>query len=106
MTGCVILLFVPTYLGASVAMTLIGFGLAATFPVVFGILGSAYASLSGTVFSIALVIALLGNTSINYLMGIVAEQWGIRLYPVVMMVSLCVMIFLFALSLRAGKKNG
>ncbi|MCL2726785.1 MAG: MFS transporter [Bacteroidales bacterium] len=105
LTGCAVLMFVPTYLGASIAMTLIGFGLAATFPVVFGMLGSAYASLSGTVFSIALVIALLGNTSVNYLMGIVAEQWGIGLYPVLMMISLCAMILLFTLSLRAGKKN-
>ncbi|MCL2738536.1 MAG: MFS transporter [Bacteroidales bacterium] len=104
LTGCAFLLFVPTYLGASVAMTLIGFGLAATFPVVFGILGSAYASLSGTVFSIALVIALLGNTSVNYLMGVVAQRWSIGLYPVLMIVSLCAMIFLFALSLRPKKK--
>jgi fucose permease len=105
LSGCAFLLFVPTYFGACIAMTLIGFGLASTFPVVFGMLGSAYASLSGTVFSIALVIALLGNTSVNYLMGVVAQQWGIGLYPVLMIIALCSMVLLFALSLRFSKKG-
>ena len=104
-TGCALLLIVPTYLGASVAMALIGFGLASTFPVVFGILGSAYASLSGTVFSIALVIALLGNTSANYLMGVVAGQWGIGFYPILILISLSTMALLFALSLRVKKNS-
>jgi fucose permease len=103
LTGCALLFFTPSYLGACISMALIGFGIASTFPVVFGILGSAYPSLSGTVFSIALVIALLGNTLINYLMGAVADQWGIALYPAVMIVSMATMVILFTLSLRPNR---
>ena len=103
--GCVLLLFATSFWMAATAMALIGFGLASTFPVVFGILGRTYASLSGTAFSIALVIALLGNTSANYLMGVVAELWNIGLYPVVMMVSFCFLLLFFSLSLRT-KKGG
>ncbi|MDX9782455.1 MAG: MFS transporter [Bacteroidales bacterium] len=48
---------------------LIGMGLASTFPVVIGELGERYKAVSGTALSIALSIALLGNTLINLLVG-------------------------------------
>ena len=48
---------------------LIGMGLASTFPVVIGELGEKYKAVSGTALSIALSIALLGNTLINLLVG-------------------------------------
>ena len=100
LTGALFLYFTRSYLGASIAMALIGFGLSSTFPVAFGILGRTYASLSGTVFSIALVIALIGNTLLNYLMGLVAKNWSIHYYPVVLFISMCMIVLLFALSLR------
>ncbi|WRQ33047.1 MFS transporter [Bacteroidales bacterium MB20-C3-3] len=48
---------------------LIGLGLASTFPVVIGEIGEKYKAVSGTALSIALSIALLGNTIINLLVG-------------------------------------
>ena len=48
-------------------MVLVGAGLASTFPVILSIVGSRYASLSGTAFSVALVIALIGQTLLNSL---------------------------------------
>ncbi len=48
---------------------LIGMGLASTFPVIIGELGEKYKAVSGTALSIALSIALLGNTLINLLVG-------------------------------------
>ena len=99
-SGSFLLYFTSSYTGALFAMALLGFGIASTFPVVFDILGTAFSSLSGTVFSIALVIALLGNTLINYLMGIMAKQWGIQIYPALMIISMFLMIMLFILSFR------
>lgn len=52
-----------------VSMALIGAGLASTFPVIFGILGTIFAKLSGTAFSISLVVALCGQMVLNTLAG-------------------------------------
>jgi len=98
LTGCLLLFFSPSFLGASIAMGMMGFGLSSTVPVVFGTLGSAYPSLSGTVFSITLVIGLIGNTITNYLMGAIAQKWGIELYPLLVLISMCAMVLLFSLS--------
>ena len=59
---------------------MIGFGLAAAFPVALGIIGDKYAKWSGTAFGIALTIALLGNITINYLTGIITESTDIGAY--------------------------
>jgi hypothetical protein len=51
---------------------------------------------SGTAFSIALVIALFGNMVLNYLVGVVAQSYGIANYPIIVLASLCCMfLFLF-----------
>lgn len=66
-------------LGIAVAgLILLGAGLANGFPVMLGLVGSRYTELSGTAFSLVLFIALFGNTLINYLMGIVAQNFGIH----------------------------
>jgi MFS transporter, FHS family, glucose/mannose:H+ symporter len=66
-------------LGISVAgLIILGAGLANGFPVMLGLVGSRYTELSGTAFSLVLFIALFGNTLINYLMGIVAQNFGIH----------------------------
>jgi fucose permease len=65
------------------------------FPVVLGAVGDTYASLSGTAFSVALVIALFGNMVLNYLVGLVAQAYGIAYFPVIVLASLCCMFLLF-----------
>lgn len=65
-------------LAASLALT--GLGLAATFPVVFGMIGDRYANWSGTAFGIALTIALLGNILINYITGILTEKYSFHTF--------------------------
>lgn len=58
-------------------LMILGSGLAAGFPVMLGIVGERYASLSGTAFSFVLVVGLLGNMLINYCMGIISGTFGI-----------------------------
>jgi FHS family glucose/mannose:H+ symporter-like MFS transporter len=65
---------IPAYAG----LLLLGAGLAAGFPTMLGLVGNRYPELSGTAFSFVLVIALLGNMLINYSMGQVAENYGIK----------------------------
>ncbi len=41
-------------------------------------MGERYAAYSGTAFSFVLVIALTGNMLVNYLMGLIVQQYGVR----------------------------
>lgn len=79
------------------AMAIIGAGLASTFPVIFGILGSSFASLSGTAFSISLVIALCGQTALNYTTGLLSGAGAISTFPWLMVASVAAMLLLFGL---------
>lgn len=98
--GFGLLTFSPGFARAAIGMVLIGLGLASTFPVILSILGSRYASLSGTAFGVALVIALVGQTLLNSLMGVASQSIGIGLYPYLMIGSLLMMLILFKRSLK------
>lgn len=92
--GVVLLVAGGSYVSALGALVLIGVGFAAVFPVVLGTIGDAYADLSGTAFSIAFVIALVGNMILNFLVGVFAETSGIRTFPVIVLISLFLMFLL------------
>ena len=76
---------------ATVAMILIGVGTAATYPVVLGQIGTAYAQLSGTAFGIAITTALAGSTVLNAMVGSLL----LHIYPYVMMAAVAVMMLLY-----------
>ena len=100
-TGFGLLIFSPDFIRAAIGMTIVGAGLSATYPVILSLIGNRYPSLSGTAFSVALAIALVGQTAMNGLMGIIARSAdGIKLYPYLMIVSLIIMLFLFRRSLK------
>jgi MFS transporter, FHS family, glucose/mannose:H+ symporter len=80
---------------AVAGLLLLGIGYAACFPVVLGYIGDRYASRSGTAFSIAFVLALIGNMSINKSMGQIAHHHGIEQFAKVLLGSLiCITLFL------------
>lgn len=99
--GFALLTFSPGFIRAAVGMTIVGAGLSSTYPVILSVLGNRYPSLSGTAFSVALAIALVGQATMNGLMGIVSQYAsGISLYPYLMIVSLIIMLLLFKRSLK------
>lgn len=99
--GFGLLMFSPHFGRAAAGMVLVGMGLSATYPVILSILGSRYPALSGTAFSVALAIALVGQTLMNGLMGMLAQYThGIATYPYLMIASLVIMFFLFKRSLK------
>lgn len=98
--GFSLLTFSPGFTRATIGMVVIGAGLASTFPVILSIIGSRYASLSGTAFGVALVVALTGQTLLNSLMGIASQKISIGVYPYLMITSLIIMLFLFKRSLK------
>ncbi len=95
-----------TSFGFSLAgLFVLGAGLAGGFPIMLGFVGDCYKELSGTAFSLVLVIALLGNMIINYCMGIIAQNYGIQHLITVAFAELIVMILLCAAILKNLNKN-
>jgi len=83
LTGCVLLFYSQTFIAALVAAIFIGAGLASTFPVVLGYVAENFPKLSGTAFSIVLVMALTGNMVSNYSLGQAADRWGMSWFPMI-----------------------
>ena len=95
--GNLVLMFTHSYTIAFAALIVTGGGLAAGFPVILGYVGQLYAHLSGTAFSIALVIALTGNTILNYLFGFIADKYSISHLPVLIIACIICMLILLLL---------
>lgn len=94
--GGFLLMYSTSYNMAVANLVLLGAGLAAGFPVVVGYIGDLYASLSGTAFSIALVIALAGNMLLNYLMGIIFHYHSMGYLPVMLLSCAgCLFVLIF-----------
>jgi len=88
------------YTGNVLGLIIIGIGFAAGFPVLLGYVGEIYADLSGTAFSIVFVIALLGNTLINYFVGIIALNFGIQHYLSILLIAVVLMLILLSIVLK------
>ena len=108
--GSIILIYTTSFTMAFTALIIIGSGTAAGFPVILGYIGQLYANLSGTAFSIALVIALTGNTLLNYLFGIIANKYTIDSLPVLLLGCIgCMLVLLIIIrqkmTAKADDKN-
>ncbi|MDP4116256.1 MAG: MFS transporter [Bacteroidota bacterium] len=90
----IIMINSTSYFSILIGLIILGFGFAATFPVILGFVGSKFSDLSGTAFSIALVIALTGNTLVNYFMGILSSSFGIKVLPIFLAICLIIMALL------------
>lgn len=76
---------------------LIGAGLSPGFPVMLGITGNMFKEISGTAFSFAMLIALTGNMIINYMTGVLVNQFGVRSFIYVIVAQIIVMFALFVI---------
>ena len=94
LVGCTLLQVSGSYAVAVTGLIMIGAGLAAGYPVMLGSIGNHYAELSGTAFSIVLTIALLGSIIMNFLMGVVADTYGIHHLTTITFVLVFVMVWL------------
>jgi fucose permease len=63
---------------AALGVFCLGLGFAATFPVVLALVGDRYASLSGTAFSVVMVMALTGGMLLPYATGVLGGAYGLR----------------------------
>lgn len=87
------------WLESSIALLLImfalGLGFAGIFPIMYAYAGQLYAHLSGTAFSVILVLALTGNTLLNYLVGKIAAAFGMRSYLLILLGCAVAVVMLF-----------
>jgi fucose permease len=60
-----------------------------------GFLGGLYRDLTGTAFSAAFVMALLGGSALSYLTGVLADRQGLRASLLVVPISLVVQAALY-----------
>ena len=104
-TGVVLLYVCGHYVSmVYIAMTLIGFGVGATFPVVLNYIGSAFRTQSGTAFSIALFIALCGQSIMNRLAGSFFDGGKYDWFLYILAIALVAIMGLMPLAISASKK--
>ena len=94
-----------TMFQSAAGLLILGAGLAGGFPIMLGFVGNRYPNLSGTAFSLAFTIALLGNMLINFSMGLIVEKFGVKTLPAVQSVELIVMITLCLIIFKKLKSS-
>ena len=98
LVGVAFLYFDPATTGVYVATGLIGFGVGATYPVVFNYLGSAFKELSGTVFSIAIFIGLCGQFTFNKVIGVLFDKTHFNYFPIALAFALVMIMVLLPIA--------
>ena len=102
--GLICLISPVPFVVKTAGMFLIGAGLAPGFPVMLGLAGQIFKEVSATAFSFAMLIALIGNTIINYTTGVLIEKYGKNVFPFVILTEIVAMILIFML-IRVNDKN-
>lgn len=105
LAGLAIFRFLHGEVAAVSGLFLTGAGLSYGFPVMLGFIGSLFVNLSGTAMSVALAFSLIGNMSLNYLMGLIAKNLGIRYFITLVFLEVLVLIFLAAIIFRTRDKQ-
>ena len=91
--------------GAYIAMTLIGFGVGATFPVILNFIGGTFRDQSGTAMSIAIFIALLGQFSFNRLTGNAFALGKYATLPALLFTAVVAMMVIVPFARKFSKKD-
>ncbi|MDR2804854.1 MAG: MFS transporter [Dysgonamonadaceae bacterium] len=104
LAGVALLYFAPSMGWMYVATALIGYGVGATYPVVFNYLGGAFRELSGTVFSIAIFIGLCGQFAFNKITGVLFDREQFDYFPVALALAVVMMLVLLPIAKRKLKK--
>ncbi|MBP7462429.1 MAG: MFS transporter [Candidatus Delongbacteria bacterium] len=93
--GSLCMIMAHSVMPAMIGLVLLGAGFASTYPVILGFVGTMYPKLSGTAFSIALVIALIGGMLIPYFSGFFGSTYGLRVSFLIVSFSLVCQVILF-----------
>ncbi|MGD9327529.1 MAG: MFS transporter [Cyclobacteriaceae bacterium] len=105
LAGGIITLVAGNIIVYTAGLLCIGFGLAAGFPIVLGMVGDRFPSWTGTAFGVVFSIALIGNIIINYMTGVAAELWTIITFPIIYVISGILMLILILFSFRMARQE-
>jgi len=100
LAGAALLLALNNALAAGLGLFLLGAGLAAGFPILLGFLGGLYQDLTGTAFSAAFVMALIGGSLLPFLTGLVGKWQGLQKSLMIVPMALVGQSLLFGLLRR------
>jgi fucose permease len=104
LVGSALLLTANSVMAAAIGVFLIGIGFAAMFPMVLGFIGDRYADLSGTAFSLAIAMALIGGMLLPYVAGILGGRFGMRQSLVIVPVALVMLGILLGILSRRVRR--
>ncbi len=110
LAGALVQYFLPSSaMGAFVSMTLLGFGIGVTAPVIFDYLGQVFKKHSGAAVSLSVVVAQIGMLVGNFLVGKMflpssVESGLPRYFPLVMCVMILAVCLLFPFVAKASDK--
>ena len=99
--GAALLLTTESVAFAALGVFLLGVGFAAMFPTVLGFIGTRFAALSGTAFSAAFTMALIGGMTLPYVAGVLGERFGMRGSFLIVPAALLTLAVLLAILFRA-----
>jgi MFS family permease len=102
--GVAILYIAPSITLIYLGTALIGYGVGATYPVVFNYLGGSFKELSGTVFSIAIFIGLFGQFAFNKIIGVQFDQGQFGYFPIALAFAVVMMLVLLPIAKSKLKK--
>jgi fucose permease len=93
--GVLLMQFGNDAVSVTAGLCLSGAGLSGGFPVMLGFVGHHFTAISGTAISFVFVVALIGNMLINYITGIIIQEYGISNLVLICYVEILVMAILF-----------
>lgn len=96
--GALLLITTESESLAALGVFCLGAGFAATFPVLLSLVAARYASLSGTAFSIVMVMAFIGGMLFPYATGVLGETYGLRGSLVIVPATLVLLATLLVVS--------
>src|SRR5690606_13914154 len=98
--GATTLLLSSSYAVLLAALIVFGAGMSAGVPLMLGMVGALFKDMAGTAFSVVIVVGLIGNLTLNYLMGYVAEHYGIRYFAYGILIEWVLMVAVSASIVR------
>lgn len=105
LVGALTLLYTRDPHVAALSVFMLGVGFAATFPAILGIVGERYAALSGTAFSVAIAIALLGGMLMPWVAGVLGARYGMRGSFVLVPAALVILAIFLGILTRALRRE-
>ena len=102
--AAVLVAWSPSPAVAVTGVVLLGLGFAAIFPTTLAVVGEAFPRLTGTVFSVVIVIALVGGMTAPWVTGNVAQTYGLATGMLVPVVSCSMIVLIQILIMRISRK--